>query len=32
MMWEYGAGNLSAEEYKEKMNRLHTGMTLEEPE
>jgi len=26
MMWEYGAGNHSAEEYKQLMARLNTGM------
>ena len=26
MMWEYGAGNHSAEEYKQLMSRLNTGM------
>jgi hypothetical protein len=31
MMRKYGAGNHSAEEYKELMNRLNTGMTLEIP-
>jgi len=31
MMWEYGAGNYSAEEYKQLMSRLNTGMTLEHP-
>jgi len=31
MMWEYGAGNHTAEEYKQLMNRLHTGMTMENP-
>ena len=32
MMWQYGAGNHSANEYKQLMNRLNTGMTLENPE
>ena len=32
MMREYGAGNHSAAEYKQLMNRLNTGMTLENPE
>lgn len=32
MMWKYGAGNHSAEEYQQLMNRLHTGMTLENPQ
>ena len=32
MMWEYGAGNHSAEEYKQLMARLNTGMSLEHPE
>lgn len=31
MMRKYGAGNHSAEEYKELMSRLNTGMTLEIP-
>jgi hypothetical protein len=31
MMREYGAGNHSAEEYKQLMNRLNTGMTMENP-
>ena len=31
MMWKYGAGNHSAEKYKNLMNRLHTGMTMENP-
>lgn len=31
MMWEYGAGNHSAEEYKQLMSRLNTGMTIENP-
>ena len=31
MMWTYGAGNHSAEEYQQLMMRLHTGMTLENP-
>ena len=31
MMREYGAGNYSAEEYKQLMNRLNTGMTQELP-
>jgi hypothetical protein len=31
MMWEYGAGNHSAEEYKQLMMRLNTGMTMETP-
>lgn len=31
MMREYGAGNHSAEEYKQLMNRLNTGMTRESP-
>ena len=31
MMWNYGAGNHSAEEYQTLMNRLHTGMTMENP-
>jgi hypothetical protein len=30
-MWKYGAGNHSAEEYQQLMNRLNTGMTLENP-
>ena len=31
MMWEYGAGNYSAEEYKQLMARLNTGMVSEHP-
>lgn len=31
MMWKYWAGNHSAEEYQQLMNRLNTGMTLESP-
>ena len=31
MMWQYGAGNNSAEEYQQLMNRLNTGMTMENP-
>lgn len=31
MMWKYGAGNYSAEEYQELMNRLNTGMRWEIP-
>jgi hypothetical protein len=31
MMSKYGAGNHSAEEYQQLMNRLNTGMTLESP-
>lgn len=31
MMWEYGAGNHSKEEYQKLMNRLNTGMTMENP-
>ena len=31
MMWKYGAGNHSAEEYQQLMNRLNTGMTMENP-
>ncbi len=31
MMWQYGAGNHSTEEYQQLMNRLNTGMTLENP-
>ena len=31
MMWEYGAGNHNAEEYKQLMNRLNTGMMWENP-
>ena len=31
MMWEYGAGNHSAEEYKQLMSRLNTGMKWEYP-
>ena len=31
MMWKYGAGNHSAEEYKQLMSRLNTGMTQELP-
>lgn len=31
MMWQYGAGNHSAEEYQQLMNRLNTGMLLETP-
>lgn len=31
MMWEYGAGNHSKEEYRQLMGRLSTGMTLEIP-
>jgi hypothetical protein len=31
MMWKYGAGNHSAEEYQQLMMRLHTGMTMENP-
>ena len=32
MMWEYGAGNHSKGEYQKLMNRLNTGMTMENPE
>ncbi len=32
MMWEYGAGNHSKEEYQKLMSRLNTGMTMENPE
>jgi len=31
MMREYGAGNYSAEEYKQLMSRLNTGMRWELP-
>ena len=31
MMREYGAGNHTAKEYQKLMNRLHTGMTMENP-
>jgi hypothetical protein len=31
MMWEYGAGNHSPEEYRQLMSRLNTGMTDEKP-
>jgi hypothetical protein len=31
MMWEYGAGDHSPEEYQQLMNRLNTGMTGEYP-
>ena len=31
MMREYGAGNHTAKEYQTLMNRLHTGMTMENP-
>ena len=31
MMWKYGAGNHSAAEYQQLMNRLNTGMTCEQP-
>ena len=31
MMWEYGAGNHNAEEYKQLMNRLNTWMIWENP-
>jgi hypothetical protein len=31
MMRKYGAGSHSAEEYKELMNRLNTGMVNESP-
>lgn len=31
MMWKYGAGNHSPEEYQQLMNRLNTGMVLENP-
>jgi len=31
MMWEYGAGNHSKEEYQKLMSRLNTGMTMENP-
>lgn len=31
MMWEYGAGNHSKEEYQHLMSRLNTGMTYEFP-
>ena len=31
MMWKYGAGNYSPEEYQQLMKRLNTGMTLESP-
>jgi hypothetical protein len=32
MMWKYGAGNHSAEEYQGLMNRLYTGMRWESPQ
>ena len=32
MMRQYGAGNHSPEEYQQLMNRLNTGMTLENPQ
>jgi hypothetical protein len=31
MMWKYGAGNHSDEEYKQLMARLNTGMVSEHP-
>jgi hypothetical protein len=31
MMWEYGAGNHSSEEYQALMLRLNTGMMGENP-
>ena len=31
MMWEYGAGEHSKEEYQRLMRRLNTGMTMESP-
>ena len=31
MMWEYGTGQYSTEEYQELMGRLNTGLTLETP-
>ena len=31
MMWEYGAGDISKEEYRKLMGRLNTGMTHEFP-
>ena len=31
MMWQYGAGNHSPEEYQKLMMRLKTGMTMESP-
>ena len=31
MMWKYGAGNHSPEEYQQLMMRLKTGMTMESP-
>ena len=31
MMWNYGAGNHSAEQYQQLMMRLNTGMTMENP-
>ena len=31
MMWEYGAGNHTREEYQQLMERLHTGMMEEYP-
>ena len=31
MMWQYGAGNHSAEGYQKLMYRLNTGMTMETP-
>jgi hypothetical protein len=31
MMWEYGTGKYSKEQYQELMDRLNTGMTLEIP-
>ena len=31
MMWTYGAGNHTPEEYQKLMNRLNTGMLLETP-
>ena len=31
MMWEYGAGNHTREEYQQLMGRLHTGMMEEYP-
>lgn len=31
MMWEYGAGNYTVEEYRALMGRLNTGMTGENP-
>ena len=31
MMWQYGAGSHTANEYQKLMDRLHTGMTMEDP-